>query len=187
MPIGRTAIDEDSETDESIDEKQEQADVDDSVTMKPLPLFILKRDGMASPAHGLFSMPNVTMRKNIDVPSKSLPKYITSPDINRYGEHLVDVDGDDDETLANMTTLSFTESEWLCKTPSPVRNDSEHARIQNLWSPSVGGQKSRLKESESLRKKAINWYENLRNSAEPESSPVSTASGVVKIKGSNWI
>lgn len=188
VPIGRSAMDEEFERDDPAERSQDYPDIDDTFNMKPLPLSILKKDGVPSPARsGLFSMPNISIRKSQVLPIKSLPKYITSPDINRYGENTVDVDGDDEENIANMTTISMTESEWLCKTPSPIRDDPEHIRVQNLWSPGVGEQRGRPKEGGSLRKKAMNWYEGLKNSTEHESSPENTGSGEVKIKGGNWI
>lgn len=44
-----------------------------------------------------------------------------------------------------------------------------------------------MKPGGSLRKKAKDWYESIRNSAEHDDSPSNTGSQGVKIKGGNWI
>lgn len=195
IPVGRPTskqVNEGDERDEVEDNPRELQcilGVDDSFDMKPLPLSISKREGVESPSPcGLFTLPNVTIRKKKGPLLKPLPKFITSPDINRYGENPVNVDADenDQESIGNTTTLSFSESEWMCKTPSPVRDDPEHARVQNLWSPRFGKHRDSLKAGGSLRKKAKDWYESIRHSSEQDDSPSAGSRGV-KIKGNNWI
>jgi hypothetical protein len=159
--------------------------------LKPPPLNPCKRKRTSSPPIGpLFSfpndsMPNVTIRKNKKSPFKGLPKLLTSPDINNYGGFPVSRDDEDQDILESMTTLSLTESEWMCRTPSPVVHEA--SRVKRHWSPGVDKNRPSTKEGGSLRKKAMNWYENVRNSTEPESSPSNLSFGECKIKGGNWI
>lgn len=164
-----------------------ESDMEDFSKLKPLPLTISKRKGIASPPlAGIFSLPNITMRKNRKSTFKSLPKLITSPDVNRYGELPVGLD-EDDETLDNMTTLSLSESEWMCRTPSPIVGEPEPAGFGKFWSPGVDKKRPSSKENGSLRRKAIGRYDDARRSEETDESPSGSDLGGVRIKGGNWI
>lgn len=163
------------------DEPQHSSEPDSSPpTHLPLTASSKKRRGMASPPLGsLFTLPNITIRKKRKSPLKSSPGQMSSP------TNLNDSDID-------ATTISLSESEWMCRTPSPVRDDPEHARVERLWSPPPGQRASKDGRSLSggLRKKAMNWYGNVRgSSSEASDSPNSSqASGRgLRVKSGNWI
>ena len=76
-------------------------------------------------------------------PSKSLRR---SPNkfqtLNDYDEHT--------SALYNMSTITLSESKLLCRTPSPVRNNPEHARVGRLLSPDVDGKLSPMRSLQPL-------------------------------------
>ncbi|PQE13226.1 Cellobiose dehydrogenase protein [Rutstroemia sp. NJR-2017a BBW] len=84
-----------------------------------------------------FSLPNVTFRKSKKSPQKPLSIRVST----RYSSALKIDNGSpatDDDADTHTGTLSITESEWMCRTPSPVRNDPEYSYIERkLWSPGV--------------------------------------------------
>ena len=152
--------------------------------LSPPSALASKRRGMTSPPlGGLFNLPNITIRKRRPSPAKQLLRLITSPPENECEDRSVD----DHEISGNMTTLSLSESEWMCRTPSPVRNDPEHVRIEKLWSPRLDA--NRLsKDGAALRKKAMDWYDDVRSSEAPEDSPQNQMSDEgLKTRGGNWI
>lgn len=80
----------------------------------------------------------------------------------------------------NSTALSVTESEWMCRTPSPVsplQRESTFSSLERLWSPTLGKRSSRQsskgKEKDAprmgssggggsaLKKKAKGWYDKV--------------------------
>jgi len=150
-----------------------------------LPAERKKRRGIASPPlGGSFTLPNITIRKKHSLPLKTIPRTFTDVDLMVAGESvLVREDGDQDK-IDKITSLTLTESEWMCRTPSPVRDDPEHARFERLWSPGV----DRKRPGSSLRQKAKDWYDNVRRSSSPETSPSSIFNGRgSRITGGNWI
>jgi hypothetical protein len=162
-----------------------ESGLEDSFELKPPPLTISKRKGVVSPPlGGFFSMPNITLRKNRKSAFKALPRLKTSPDVNKYEEF--PGQEEEEDTRDDTPTLSISESEWMCRTPSPI---PDQGRFGKLWSPGVDKQRNSIKGGGSLRKKAMNWYENVRNSAEPEDTPAfSLGEGEVKVRdGGNWI
>jgi hypothetical protein len=143
-----------------------------------------KRRGMASPPlGGLFNLPNITIRRRRPSPAKHLPRLITSPPENDNEDRSID----DYEVSGNMTTLSLSESEWMCRTPSPVRNDPEHAHDETLWSQCIDGNRV-SKDGSALRKKAMDWHDEVRYSEEADDSPQNPRSDEgLNIRFGNWI
>ena len=144
-----------------------------------------KRRGIASPPlGGLFTLPNITIRRKRSSPLGSLPKILTDADLLVAEQSMLIGEDEDQERIYNITSRSPTESEWLCRTPSPVRDDPEHARIENLWSPRI----DRKPPGSGLRQKAKDWYENVRRSTSPEASPNTDFDGKgSRTTSSNWI
>jgi len=91
---------------------------------------------------------------------------------------------DDHEKTDDITSISLIESDWMCRTPSPIRDDSEDARIEKLWSPGV----NRKRTSRGISHKAKDWYEN---ASRPSSTKVFSNSVVdgtgSRITSGNWI
>ncbi|KAM3070379.1 hypothetical protein ACMFMG_010206 [Clarireedia jacksonii] len=84
-----------------------------------------------------FSLPKVTFRKAKKSSDKPSPIKIST----KYSSPLKIINGPlaaDDNDDSHTGTLSLTESEWMCRTPSPVRNDPEYSCIERkLWSPGL--------------------------------------------------
>jgi hypothetical protein len=110
---------------------------DNFVTAKYTNILFLQGRRHISLIPTSFSLPNVTFRKSKKSPQKTLPIRV-SP---RYSSALKIDNGrpateDDDDT--HTGALYITESEWMCRTPSPVRNDPEYSYIERkLWSPGL--------------------------------------------------
>ncbi|KAJ8065059.1 hypothetical protein OCU04_005772 [Sclerotinia nivalis] len=93
-----------------------------------------KRQGIisSSPIQTSFSLSNVTIRKPKHSPDKLSPlkipprKESVNQDFN--GKSYTSIASDD-----NSVTLSLTESEWMRRTPSPVKE----TLIEKLWSPTT--------------------------------------------------
>ncbi|KAH7360293.1 hypothetical protein BKA65DRAFT_182018 [Rhexocercosporidium sp. MPI-PUGE-AT-0058] len=129
-----------------------------------------KRQGIASPPlNTLFSMTNITVRKTRRSPSKRLSKqsqaptetldfYSPSPSYSpcpaparppteTFSTFADDHDNDNDQPALdisqNTTTLSISESEWMCRTPSPVKALPRFGSLQKMWSPGLGKRASR--------------------------------------------
>jgi hypothetical protein len=145
----------------------------------PAETFSRKRQGMTSPPlGGLFSLPNITIRKTRKSPFKSPCATLSKTDI---------LNEDSDQDHENTSALSLTESEWMCRTPSPVRNDPEHVRVEKIWSPPPGHRTSKegsRTSSGGFKKRAKDWYESVRSSAEPE-SPLNKSA--IRTRSGNWI
>jgi hypothetical protein len=81
-------------------------------------------------------------------PSKSPSKTLCrSPD---KIQTLKDCD-EHTSALYNMSTVTLSESEWMCRTPSPVRNNPEHATVGRLLSPDVDGKLSPMRSLQPLQ------------------------------------
>lgn len=152
------------------------------------------------PLGGIFSLSNITLRKHrsLSSPTKHLSPIKQSPDLPSESSQLLsediedgdanNVDGEPSPLDNNMTTLSLTESEWMCRTPSPVRNEKE--RVSQVWNPDV--EKNYFRNSldgSVLRKKVGNV--NVRSSEDLEGG-VMIGRGVgadveVKMRSGNWI
>jgi hypothetical protein len=95
----------------------------------------------------------------LDYQHSSSPKASSSPS---QESHL---------KLENTSTLSLTESEWMCHTPSPVRKNPEHTRINDVWS--LGGARHRsLEENPVWSKKGQESYGD-RHCAEDQENELS--------------
>ena len=163
----------------------EGADLENTSDLKPRPLSISKkRKGVVSPALSSFlSLPNITIGKNRKSAFKALPRLKTSPDVNKYQEY--HDDEEEEHNGDNTPTLSVSESEWMCRTPSPI---PDHSRFSKLWSPGDDKQRKSIQAGGSLRKKAMNWYGSVKNSAESEDTSSSLGEGEARVRdGENWI
>jgi hypothetical protein len=125
--------------------------VDEPSDNSPLSENATKRRGMAFssvPADsGTFSLPNVTIRKLRLPGSKSSPMSMTT---HAKDEVLKENENENTPLLDNRTTLSLSESEWMCRTPSPMKNNQEDDALSltKLWSPGLGtNRKSPRRES----------------------------------------
>ncbi|KAH8595607.1 hypothetical protein B0O99DRAFT_686598 [Bisporella sp. PMI_857] len=147
-----------------------------------------KRRGMTSPPLvGLFTIPNITICKKRGSPSKSSPRSeSTAGGESLANEHSIFSRGHEvEDKVDDMTSISLTESEWMCRTPSPVRNDPEHTRVERLRSPRLEKKKG---SKNAVSKKAKDWYDNVRYSSSPEINPdLKFASDGVRIRSGNWI
>jgi hypothetical protein len=175
---------------------------DDSVTQEPMPFsspesYInlppelsppsttpSKRLGITHPRDAAISPPNVTIRKHRHTSTKS-----PSTRSKILSARASDMEMED-SCYDNSTTLSLTESEWMSHTPSPIKRDPEKARVKKLWSPGVERHRHRdpaSLERSALRKRSMDWYDEVRGYSD-DGSPVSSRYGSeVKIRTGNWI
>jgi hypothetical protein len=111
--------------------------MDDPSGNSPLSELATKRQGMAlESASGTFSLPNVTIRKFRLSGSKFSPANKTTPANKDLKEN------EHTPLLDNQTSLSLTESEWMCRTPSPMKTRQDDGfPISKLWSPGLGTNK----------------------------------------------
>jgi hypothetical protein len=188
----------DSEKKEKGSDSTDESYVDAPFEQPSLPT----RTQSKRPLGGVFnlSLSNITLRKSRSrsSPPKHLSPIKQSPVLQSDSSPLLEEDKDDDDeandepsTLDNnLTTLSLTESEWMCRTPSPVRNDPERDRIEQLWSPGVEKHSFRNSlDGSALRKKTRNV--GVRSSEEIEDG-VMLGRGIrgdceVKMRSGNWI
>ncbi|KAI9645747.1 hypothetical protein NHQ30_005179 [Ciborinia camelliae] len=100
-----------------------------SALSPPPPKTNTKRQGIisSSPIETSFSLPNVTLRKPKRSPNKLSPLKI--PESTNQVIHGVSYTSP--ESDENTGTISLTESEWMRRTPSPVKD----CLIERLWSP----------------------------------------------------
>ncbi|PBP19276.1 hypothetical protein BUE80_DR009507 [Diplocarpon rosae] len=137
-------------------------------TGSPIPLVSStssKRRGIAPPPiNTLFSMKNVTVRKSRRSPEKSFSKSSThvqkqtlapdspcpAPSCPRTQTFstlsLFSGDASPDAEQSSLsgetTSLSLSESEWMCRTPSPVKTLPRFSSLQRMWSPGLENRKS---------------------------------------------
>lgn len=111
--------------------------LDEHSEESPLSQIATKRQGIAmSSASGNFCIPNVTIRKIRLSGSKFSPAGKTTP-----ANDEVQKENENTPLLDNQTTLSLTESEWMCRTPSPTKKkhrQDDGFSISKLWSPGLG-------------------------------------------------
>ncbi|KAK2629089.1 hypothetical protein QTJ16_002192 [Diplocarpon rosae] len=136
-------------------------------TGSPIPLVsdtCAKRRGIASPPiNTLFSMKNITVRKSRRSPEKKFSKSSTfvqnqtvTPDspcpapscapIQTFSTlSLFSGDASPDAEQSSLsgetTSLSLSESEWMCRTPSPVKTLPRFSSLQRMWSPGLENRK----------------------------------------------
>ena len=153
------------------------------------------------PRGGVFNLPTVTLRKHRRIsPVKRLspikqPPFLPSEtskltDENEYKDpEADDMDVEPSVLDNNMTTLSLSESEWMCRTPSPVRGD-ERDPVKNLWG--LEAEKPSLRDSldgSVLRKNNENL--GIRASEEVEGDNLfgkaMGAEAKVEMRSGNWI
>jgi hypothetical protein len=186
-------LNDDPEKKETHSISSEDVDVDEPFERYTLP-------GLASskrPLGGVFNLPNITVRKHHQSsPAIHLSSIKQSPVLPSETSQLFDEDQDagDEANDAdrepspldnNMTTLSLTESEWMCRTPSPVRNDPVRDRAERLWSPGVENDSL---DGSVLRKKTGNV--GFRDSEEFEDRSLvvdAMENGGVRMRSGNWI
>lgn len=97
-----------------------------------------------SPLSDFFSQPNIaniTMRKHKRSPGL-LARLSISGSSFRSGSPFKSIHSKENsqpENDASLTSKSpISEGEWMCRTPSPVKN-TDDTRYENMWSPSPGG------------------------------------------------
>jgi hypothetical protein len=107
--------------------------VDEQVENSPLSEIATKRQGMTlHSSSGTFSFPNVTIRKLRFSGSKFSPASKTTPANKAFKEN------EHTGLLDDQTPLSLTESEWMCRTPSPKKNSQDDGfSASKLWSPGL--------------------------------------------------
>ncbi|CAL3972005.1 unnamed protein product [Diplocarpon coronariae] len=125
-----------------------------------------KRRGIASPpVTSLFSMQNVNVRRSRLSPGTRLSKPSTSsqnqsltPDspcpapsgppkqtFSTLSLFSGDASPDAEQSSfsGQTTSLSLSESEWMCRTPSPVKTLPRFSSLHKMWSPGLQNRKSR--------------------------------------------
>jgi hypothetical protein len=144
-----------------------------------------KKQDVTSPELATFSpMPNVTIRKHRHSATKSWQMIETTTASDKEGK-----ENEATPTLGNMTTLSLTESEWMCRTPSPIKDDAEHNRYPKLWSPEPGIHKKSSRKSSVAQKRISNWSEKFIGIPEEASDSPRREEfeDEEKIRSGNWI
>ncbi|KAK0101432.1 hypothetical protein ONS95_006605 [Cadophora gregata] len=144
-----------------------------------------KRQGIASPPlNSLFSMANITVRKTRRSAKRLSDYYSHSPsyspcppscrtpiqDIEDQTQNFTDENENDIyndrttlDTSQNTLSMTISESEWMCRTPSPVKSIPRFGSVQKLWSPGLEKRASRdtsMGSSMSVLKEKQNAYGN---------------------------
>ncbi|KAH9223987.1 hypothetical protein DL95DRAFT_484827 [Leptodontidium sp. 2 PMI_412] len=169
-----------------------------------------KRQGIASPPlNTLFSMTNITVRKTRRSPPKRLSKQGKSPELEFYSPSpsyspcpaptrpptqtfgtFADGNDNDQSTLdtsQNTTTLSISESEWMCRTPSPVKALPRFGSLQKLWSPGLEKRASRDTSMSMMGMEVVKENENENENGDKHSEPRNRTGGaVIKKKTTEW-
>lgn len=120
--------------------------VDEPSSNSPLSELATKRQGMAlsslSTEPVTFSLPNVTIRKLHLSGGKHSPIRKTSPAKDEFQRK-----DENSPLLENQATLALTESEWMCRTPSPMkkRQEEDGISLTKLWSPGLGANRKSLR------------------------------------------
>jgi hypothetical protein len=124
----------------------ESLPVDGPSSNSPLSEIAAKRQGMAlsslSTEPATFPLPNVTIRKLRLSGGKNSPVRKTSPAKDEFQRE------DENSPLSdNQATLALTESEWMCRTPSPLKKSQEEEwfPLTKLWSPGLGANRKSLR------------------------------------------
>jgi hypothetical protein len=172
-----------------------QASYVDAVSEQAPKLSLQSKIASKRPLGGVFS--NITMRKqrNRSSPTKHLSPIkqspvlpsepLHSPEDAKYDDDRADDAGGSPSTPTNdMTTLSLSESEWMCRTPSPVRNDPERNRLSQLWSPGVEPHTFKNPLDDSVRKKMVDLDDG---DDDMEDSMKGRGDCEVKMRSGNWI
>ncbi|TAQ85418.1 hypothetical protein B7494_g6270 [Chlorociboria aeruginascens] len=164
---------------------------------------VLRRQGMASPPDSPHGSTDKPIRKHKRSPTPYYAKKAFSTSPTKYASPF----DDPEESLPlgdNTTALNLSESEWMCHTPSPVRDDPEHVKLAGLWSPgTVERRKNRNINASTghsvgntFKKRALGWYHggNFRRVEERERqgspSPVvgrNKEARISVIRERNWI
>ena len=124
----------------------ESLPVDEPSSNSPLSEIATKRQGMAlsslSTEPVTFPLPNVTIRKLRLSGGKNSPVRKTNPARDEF-------QGEDENSplIDNQATLALTESEWMCRTPSPLKKSQEEEGfpLTKLWSPGLGANRKSLR------------------------------------------
>lgn len=164
--------------------------VPENLPLPLLPVSCQNRLGTAHPhvatppSKNVISMANITIRKNRGY-TISPAKTVYTPTSKRLPTPSFDSPVDDSQaSFDNETTLSLTESQWMCRTPSPIKNGNQ-AQVNKLWSPGIDSDRrwrvgdaipsaAERDGGSGLRKKALDWY---GRSARVDSSVLSTTDG----------
>jgi hypothetical protein len=124
----------------------ESLPVDGPSSNSPLSEIAAKRQGMAlsslSTEPATLPLPNVTIRKLRLSGGKNSPVRKTSSAKDEFQRE------DENSPLSdNQATLALTESEWMCRTPSPLKKSQEEEwfPLTKLWSPGLGANRKSLR------------------------------------------
>ncbi len=119
--------------------------VGDPSSNSPLSEIATKRQGMAlsllSTEPVTFSLPNVTIRKLRLSGGKHSPLR-ASPAKDEFQRR-----EENSPLLDNQSALALTESEWMCRTPSPMkkRQEEDGFPLTKLWSPGLGANRKSMR------------------------------------------
>ncbi|CZR66224.1 uncharacterized protein PAC_16125 [Phialocephala subalpina] len=139
-----------------------------TIKRKPVPWSnpIAKRRGMNTPpALNIFSsgsMSNVTFRKHRRSTTAHFVKSNTADNIERQDE-------DDALTAEEINALSISESQWMCRSPSPSKATPAREPLQETASPTPIFPRNKaeriFKRGSALRRKSISWYRKARTNS----------------------
>lgn len=157
--------------------------MDDPTGNSPLSELATKRQGMAlESASGTFSLPNVTIRKFRLSGSKFSPANKTTPANKDLKEN------EHTPLLDNQTSLSLTESEWMCRTPSPMKTRQDDGfPISKLWSPGLGTNKKSPEGCAPRRRSSLLSPKVIGIPEEAADSPAPDEFDDERIRTGNWI
>ncbi len=178
--------------------------------LTPYPPRTSSRQGYTAPATSrTFSLSREVVNAAVRNPSpksssiKILPTAILDPILHGTPHQSPIMDDNHQSSLGDQTTLSLTESEWMCRTPSPIKSKFGQDIMGILQN--VGPDKykdndeiEQMHEQDTeehsminprLRKKATTWYKKVRGSTDiQESGGRSTrADSDDECIGGNWI
>ncbi|KAF8863716.1 hypothetical protein BDZ45DRAFT_86601 [Acephala macrosclerotiorum] len=166
------------------------------IKRKPVPWSypIFKRRGMTTPpASNMFSsgsMSNVTFRKHRRSTMANFAKSHTADNFLRRGEDRI-------LTVDELDALSLSESQWMCRSPSPSKSGPTPAPQATAGpTPTFPRNKKPEKGSKrgsALRRKSIRWYRKARTgsagSQEVDENVLdeSNDASETKMPSGNWI
>jgi len=132
------------------DKSEPESDLEPEPSPKAFPSEPPRSQGIASsPLQGMMLSPNITLRRHrkYSVASPSLKSVFHAQSPIPRGEENTPLED-------KARTLSITESEWMCRTPSPVRDELD--RVERIWSPPPSKSRNEAKDA-SCEKKTVEW------------------------------
>ncbi|KAG9245191.1 hypothetical protein BJ878DRAFT_31551 [Calycina marina] len=142
----------------------------------------IRRKFSKSPQSSIKAMPKS--------PTKQIPATVSDATLSHSPKNIERTEREEQDRIEN-SAISLSESEWMCRTPSPGRLGSQHTRVQTFQSPGIESDQTSGNSSDGghvLRRKAMDWYDSLRRSSSSECSPSSQNRGKgIKVHSGNWI